>query len=180
MGQVEQTVHDNGITVEIKSAKLYGMSKTGSWNTNDGWTTDAATKTELGSPLTEVTNKKLNIIDETNNKNENEKVDLFADDNVILLIPQNIPDRYETTNPFIFHIEYTYSDYPNDVHKAYINLGTVSTLLTKWEAGKSYRYTFTIGAEDYIFFAAPDVETWKENEIGGDDRLDKENQENQD
>ena len=37
--------------------------------------------------------------------------------------------------------------------------------VTKWEAGKSYRYTFTI-VGDYILFSTPEVNAWSESSGG--------------
>lgn len=86
-----------------------------------------------------------------------EGTDLFAGDNAILVAPQSIP-----TNAYI-EINYKYNlevDYP---HKARANLRVSG--LTRWEAGKSYRYPFTFN--DAVFFDLPTVDPWSNSPING-------------
>lgn len=79
--------------------------------------------------------------------------DIFGE---IMVIPQSVNDDYKLT------IEYEYKGIEGTSQKKEISL---PDSVTKWEAGKSYRYTFTI-VGDYILFSTPEVNAWSESSGG--------------
>ena len=86
-----------------------------------------------------------------------EGTDLFTGDNAILVAPQSIP-----ANAYI-EITYKYNLEAEYIHKAKANLRVSG--LTRWEAGKSYRYPFTFN--DAVFFDLPTVDPWSSSPING-------------
>lgn len=89
------------------------------------------------------------------------QLDLLADRT--LLIPQRL-DGCRLT------IAYRYAGETAD-RTASVSLAAVSGALSRWEAGKSYRYRITIGPADFILFEAPTIEPWQES-TGGSIRID--------
>ena len=79
--------------------------------------------------------------------------DIFGE---IMVIPQSVNDDYKLT------IEYEYKGIEGTSQTKEISL---PDSVTKWEAGKSYRYTFTI-VGDYILFSTPEVNAWSESSGG--------------
>ena len=79
--------------------------------------------------------------------------DIFGE---IMVIPQSVNDDYKLT------IEYEYKGIEGASQTKEISL---PDSVTKWEAGKSYRYTFTI-VGDYILFSTPEVNAWSESSGG--------------
>lgn len=79
--------------------------------------------------------------------------DIFGE---IMVIPQSVNDDYKLT------IEYEYKGIEGTSQKKEISL---PDSVTRWEAGKSYRYTFTI-VGDYILFSTPEVNAWSESSGG--------------
>ena len=67
-------------------------------------------------------------------------------------------------------IAYRYAGETAD-RTASVSLAAVSGALSRWEAGKSYRYRITIGPADFILFEAPTIEPWQES-TGGSIRID--------
>ena len=79
--------------------------------------------------------------------------DIFGE---IMVIPQSLNAGYKLT------IEYEYKGIEGTWQRKELSLpGSV----TNWEAGKSYRYTFTI-VGDYILFSTPEVNAWSESSGG--------------
>lgn len=85
--------------------------------------------------------------------------------NPLLIIPQTVPEDVEVV------ISYTRT--PQGGSPEYIPEATsklFSTTVTahqgKWEAGKSYTYTFSIGVDDLIIFSTPTVQGWSDSEGG--------------
>lgn len=83
--------------------------------------------------------------------------DLFTGDNALLIIPQDIPDGA------YLEVTYRYNMGADYEHTARANLKQGG--ITKWEAGKSYRYPFTFN--EGIFFNLPTVDSWTDSPING-------------
>lgn len=79
--------------------------------------------------------------------------DIFGE---IMVIPQSLGDEYKLT------VQYEYQGIDNTGQTKEIIL---PDSVTQWEAGKSYRYTFTI-VGDYILFSTPEVNAWSESSGG--------------
>lgn len=159
VGTPEATLASEGRIVYVRSAALYGMSRGGSWSAGDvtgygTWTTSATDLTGQDQPYAQV----------TFNGNEGELtaegVDLFPASKPILMIPQAIGDN------FYFQLDYFYND-DNTVFTQKVSLREISAALTGgWQAGRSYRYRFTVGMSNNILFAAPMVDHWEDAEGG--------------
>lgn len=161
VGKADPSLATDGIAVTLTSVKLYGatLSKKGSWRADTNrWTSDAA-GTAIETPYAERT-ERIPLSDT--------ETDLFPSDIELLIIPQT------SLQNVYFRIAYEYSgaDIATTSGAGIINLGSILNASTSWEAGKSYKYRFTVGATDYILFDAPTVEQWKPNEIGGDSAID--------
>lgn len=84
----------------------------------------------------------------------NKAVDLF---NYVFVLPVNVPVGDSGAN---LSMTYYYSDSPGDSRTYSCKLADVTSA---WEAGKTYRYTIEIGANDYILFSKPEVIPWEES-----------------
>lgn len=142
--------------VIIESAHVYGIPSIGTWTgfNADGtakWVinTNAGNTTTSANPLGTVSTETIVTPGETDSKA------LFTNDNPLLCVPQTIPHNA------VFSITYHYEDTPS-THKTLIyRLQLASTTLTNgWESGKTYRYTFEIGNNDFILFSNPEVVPW--------------------
>lgn len=185
VGKAEGALTDenNDIGVVLLSAKLCGIPTTGSWSSTTISDALPAGKWECGNIET-VTKDNYNNYPFTEfNGGENGKeltstgIDLFnadssdggsADDEIILFPQFSLDNIY-----FEITFHYTGNNVNTDNRTQYVHLGSVLNGPKSWDAGKSYKYTFTIGRNDYIFFAAPTVEPWEEINIG-DSALDEE------
>ncbi len=142
--------------VIIESASVYGIPSTGTWTgfNADGsakWTvsTGSGDMTTLNNPLGAVSTEMTVTPGDTNNKT------LFTNVNPLLCIPQAIP------HDAVFRVTYHYEDSPERHNTSVYRLQLASTTLTNgWEAGKTYRYTFEIGSNDFILFSKPEVVPW--------------------
>ena len=85
-----------------------------------------------------------------------EEISVNADGTTLidaLLFPQDLTIEY--------YFEVTYSS-ASDREPCTSTVPLVSLPLTTWEAGKHYRYTFTVSDEDRILFDTPTVNAWGE------------------
>lgn len=165
VGKADANLSGDGISVKLTSVKLYGeklspkntctLSATGwSWNHGTGTTESEpfVTRIDEDTPNQHVTlqpGKEFDLFTETDN-------------NDLLIIPQ------EDLNGIYFSVGYEYSGNGITTSKGsgIINLGNITNATKSWEAGKSYKYTFTIGASDYIMFNAPTVTQWQPANLG--------------
>lgn len=138
IGKSDPTLLGDGRQIVIEEAVLSGVYKTGNWsgatfdaNTSDTWTPTGAPQNYTVTNITLAT-------DGTN---------LFTDE---LFIPQDLTNA-ELTIKFHYNVK-------NGTAKTFTSTTQLSTLLPKWEAGKSYRYPFTIGS--HIFFTKPTIDKW--------------------
>lgn len=143
------------VSPRVVSAKLYGMSKKGNLDADanslttaeeieSAWTiskTDADQSTQT-SPFAEETNVGLTDEGET-------VIDA-------LLFPQTV-----AATGYVLEITYatTAGDGAATTTKT-LDLGTLAGIVPKWEAGKHYRYTFTVTDGDRIAFDKPTVGAW--------------------
>ncbi len=141
--------------VVIESAVLYGIPSSGNWSgygedARSAWTALASSETSASAPLAHAASVTVLPTDAGGKA-------LFGGDNVLLCIPQAVPDKA------VFEVRYHYADTP-DVPRTYtFNLKLASGMLTNgWEPGGSYRYTFEIGSDDFILFTKPEVVEWEE------------------
>lgn len=138
IGKSDPTLLGDGRQIVIEEAVLSGVYKTGNWS---GATFDANTSgtwTPTGAPQTYTVTDITLATDGTN---------LFSDE---LFIPQDLTNA-ELTIKFHYNVK-------NGTAKTFTSTTQLSTLLPKWEAGKSYRYPFTIGS--HIFFTKPTIDKW--------------------
>ena len=142
-----------GFNPVIHYAKLYGMHKTADFSASAadlidkevisaGWTisTDESDRTTKNEPFAVLS----------------EEISVNADGTTLidaLLFPQDLTIEY--------YFEVTYSS-ASDREPCTSTVPLVSLPLTTWEAGKHYRYTFTVSDEDRILFDTPTVNAWGE------------------
>lgn len=143
------------VSPRVVSAKLYGMSKKGSLDADanslttaeeieSAWTiskTDTDQSTQA-SPFAEEANVGL------------------TDEGVTVIDALLFPQAVAATG-YVLEIEYatTAGDNVATTTKT-LDLGTLAGIVPKWEAGKHYRYTFTVTDGDRIAFDKPTVGTW--------------------
>ena len=142
-----------GFNPVIHSAKLYGMHKTADFSASAadlidkevisaGWTisTDESDRTTKNEPFAVLS----------------EEISVNADGTTLidaLLFPQDLTIEY--------YFEVTYSS-ASDREPCTSTVPLVSLSVRTWEAGKHYRYTFTVSDEDRILFDTPTVNAWGE------------------
>lgn len=147
----EPALTEAGVTITLSSARIYGMSRSGNWNSSSTWTMNSD-RTTSASPY-------ASFEDDIELRNA-EGTDLFAGDNVILMIPQAIGME------LYLELKYFYSGNPT-TYTTTVRLANISTALTNgWEAGKSYRYRFTMGSSQYIIFDGVETVAWQDAEGG--------------
>lgn len=130
----------------VNSAKLYGMYATGDFDAT-GWElpgNNVGNRTDVNNPLVSMNDSKAV---------NNDPVTLLD----VMLCPQTIEREFN------FSIGFRTTDTGSYTNQT-INLTTIN--LTKWEAGKHYRYTFTITPDDRILVEIPTVSEWG-NASGG-------------
>ena len=130
----------------VNSAKLYGMYATGDFDAT-GWElpgNNVGNRTDVNNPLVSMNDSK---------SVNNDPVTLLD----VMLCPQTIEREFN------FSIGFRTTDTGSYTNQT-INLTTIN--LTKWEAGKHYRYTFTITPDDRILVEIPTVSEWG-NASGG-------------
>ena len=130
----------------VNSAKLYGMYTTGDFDAT-GWElpgNNVGNRTDVNNPLVSMNDSKAV---------NNDPVTLLD----VMLCPQTIEREFN------FSIGFRTTDTGSYTNQT-INLTTIN--LTKWEAGKHYRYTFTITPDDRILVEIPTVSEWG-NASGG-------------
>ena len=131
-----------GTIIDIKSVKLFGLATTASYNEQTNtWT--------MGSSLTTATNPNAQAAASTITSLGST---LMTD---VTVVPQTIGDS------IILSITYT-----DDTGEKTINSKLSEADLSAWEAGKSYRYTFTIQPNQNIVFNKPQIIGW-EHATGG-------------
>lgn len=131
-----------GFNPIIQSAKLYGMSKYGSYSSStSSWQAGvASTKDE---PFASVTNKQPSVTGKSIIE--------------VLPFPQAIAGNY------FFEITYSKSENSETTTQ---NVSLLSLPVLEWKAGYSYQYSFSISADDRIIFDTPTVTEWDEA-VGG-------------
>ena len=84
--------------------------------------------------------------------------ELFPSNDALLIIPQNVTSDIE--------VELTYSrgGTPTTV-SGRLRIAS-STHGYAWAVGRSYSYSFTLGADDYLIFEEPAIKAWDEDEGG--------------
>lgn len=146
-----------GFVPRIHSIRLYGMYKSGNFSAKvtdvmdnaeilAGWSfPDGSLRTTSEHPFAsydkvqEVTTDGVSTVD-------------------VLLFPQNIDREY------CLEVTYSSDEAGHDVRRSEVYLASLP--LAVWEAGKHYRYTFTISDNDRILFDTPTVNAWTEA-VGG-------------
>jgi len=155
VGRSDEQYLGTGRRIVIDRAVLHGIRTTGSW--------DGASFTDAVPGAWTPTGTRLGADDDTyataTVELATDGTNLFSDEKT-LFIPQELADAVlEIT----FHYNYSDADHPLQFTSS-IALSTVSE---RWEAGKSYRYPFSIGS--HIFFETPTVEPWQYAPINGPD-----------
>lgn len=139
-----------GFTVTVTNAKLYGLpakgdytpgstSDDGTWDNPTEHTTETNPYIGLGGKTVELTTDGSNIFGEGN----------------CLVIPGNVTDAYE------FSVTYTVTSADDQTGTTATQKVSLAALeLEKLEAGRSYRFSFTVADKDHIWFAPPTVNAW--------------------
>lgn len=128
------------MSATIHEAKLYGMSKTGTYVSTDEakWTRGEAT-TEVAPFARNTSGISLTT----------DGVSVFSD---LLLIPETVGQE------FCIYVKYSV----NGNEEAREQVIPLNSLVGTFEAGKSYRFTFTVVDEDHILFDRPTVNNWND------------------
>lgn len=85
--------------------------------------------------------------------------ELFPVTDPLLIIPQNVTSDLEV------ELTYTRIGGGSTVVSGRLRSASV-THGYAWAAGRSYSYSFTLGADDYLLFNEPDIKSWDEDEGG--------------
>ena len=153
VGRSDEQHLGTGRRIVIDRAVLYGIRTRGDWS-------GASFAEELpGSwtPRGELLGAESGTYVAESVELATDGTDLFADERALLFIPQELTDA-------VLEITYHYDCSESDRYTGRVALKSVSE---RWEAGKSYRYPFTIS--DRIFFDTPAVEAWQYAPINGSD-----------
>ena len=144
------------VAPRVLSANLYGMSKKG----------DLAANGSIEDMTTEAINNAWTISSKTEDQSTQtdpfataSNVSLTGEDTAVidaLLFPQEV-----AATGYMLEITYTTTAGDDAGQKTkIIDLGTLSDVVSRWDAGKHYRYTFTVMADDRIAFDKPTVGSW--------------------
>lgn len=146
---VDKAVTD---TFVITGIKLYGFDTVGSWS-SDGMTANTYGKWDNLSGR-----DKAYIVKGLNIPLSSEPKSLLSDDNTVLMLPQAIPVGAKAD------ITYTENDTEKtvtaDIYKASYSL------TGGYQPSRTYRYSFTIGPDQYILFSLPTIQDWEDAEGG--------------
>lgn len=132
-----------GFNPIIQSAKLYGMSKHGSYSSSTSSSWQAGVASTKNEPFASVTNKQPSVTGESIIE--------------VLPFPQAIAGNY------FFEVTYSKSENGEPMTQ---NVSLLSLPVLEWKAGYSYQYSFSISADDRIIFDTPTVTEWDEA-VGG-------------
>lgn len=132
-----------GFNPIIQSAKLYGMSKHGSYSSSTSSSWQAGVASTKDEPFVSVTNKQPSVTGESIIE--------------VLPFPQAIAGNY------FFEVTYSKSENGEPTTQ---NVSLLSLPVLEWKAGYSYQYSFSISADDRIIFDTPTVTEWDEA-VGG-------------
>ncbi len=92
-----------------------------------------------------------------------ETLQLFkADEDPLIVIPQQV------TSDVKVEITYHHGNAPATKIYASAKLFSIANASHggKWDAGLSYNYSFSLGANDFVIYSVPEVENWKDAEGG--------------
>ncbi|MDE5730712.1 MAG: fimbrillin family protein [Alistipes sp.] len=157
VGRSDEQHLGTGRRIVIDRAVLYGMRTRGDWAEEPFTDLKPGTWTPTGEPVAAADSRYTAAALELATDGTN----LFPGDDRMFFIPQELTD--EVVLEITYH--YNYSDAAQPLQfTGRVALGSVSE---RWEAGKSYRYPFTIS--DRIFFETPTVEEWQYAPINGSD-----------
>ncbi len=156
VGRSDEQYLGTGRRIVIDRAVLYGMRTQGSWSSEPFTAQKPGAWTPTGDPVASADSGYTTAAFDLATDGTN----LFPGDERMFFIPQELTGvKLEIT----YH--YNYSDTGQPLRfTSSVELGSVSE---RWEAGKSYRYPFTIS--DHIFFETPTVEEWQYAPINGPD-----------
>ncbi len=156
IGRSDEQHLGTGRRIIIDSAKLYGLHTTGTWN---GHTTADNSIGEWRS-TGQLHNGETTPYRATSVELHTDGTFIFTGKDTQFFLPQSLASAVlEIT----YH--YNYSDSTRPLQ--YTGTVRLSELSANWEAGKSYRYPFTISS--HIFFEKPTVEEWKQAPINSSD-----------
>lgn len=161
--KVDQAIH-TPITITHLSFKNIGLSSSytvASASMADNEETDDYVGHSWSQPTDQTA--VLFDIDEHVTINQGETYEFFnASENPLMLIPQPVSEKAE--------IEITYykgDDSENTITAtAKIFVTTATAHNGTWLPGRSYTYSFSIGATDLILFGVPTVKEWRDEEGG--------------
>lgn len=164
----------NGVGIVIESMKVYGMCSRGSWSGAafgtaaapvGTWTPSAAYATTADNPYAVLVaaaadaSAKPIATGGPVTMNAGDEHDFMAAGDMLLMMPQHLDDG------FVLEVGYRYTGNgaEGELRTVRASLASTSAALSEgWVAGRKYRYRFTVGASDYILFAAPEVTPWQD------------------
>lgn len=152
-----------GTEITINKIEIRGLSSRASYSLQPG-SLNGSTETYdlVGNAWTVSTQDadKITITKEfisDNTITTGESIEFFPVDDPLLLIPQSI------TNITLV-LTYTRNGITSQLTGSLNSTG--SSYGYAWSANQSYRYTFTIGSDEYLIFSKPVVSAWDEDEGG--------------
>lgn len=161
VGKAHSSLQDvTGVNPRVVSAKFYGMSKKGRLIADGNLTTaEDIEKAWIVSTTDQSTEASPFAAAGKAVSEETAAVTLTDDGETVidaLLFPQEV-----AATGYVLEITYatTQGDGVATTTKT-LDLGTLAGIVPKWEAGKHYRYTFTVTDGDRIAFDKPTVGTW--------------------
>lgn len=157
VGRSDEQHLGTGRRIVVDRAVLFGMRTQGSWTSEPFTDRTPGQWTPSGAPVTAddsgYTAAGLELA--------TEGTGLFSGDDRMFFIPQ------ELTDDVVLEITYHYNYSDTDRSQQFTSRVSLGSVSERWEAGKSYRYPFTI--RDHIFFEPPTVEEWQYAPINGSD-----------
>lgn len=157
VGSSDEQHLGTGRRIVIDRAVLYGMRTQGDWSGGAFADPAPGAWTPTGDPVAADDSRYTAAGIELATDGTN----LFPGEERMFFIPQELTDG--VVLEITYH--YNYSDAGQPLQfTSRVSLGSVSE---RWEAGKSYRYPFTVS--DHLFFETPTVEEWRYAPINGSD-----------
>lgn len=142
----------NGFTVTVTEASLYGIPARGSYGSNGSWTAADGSTTSASQPFVQLQSTGgVSLSAETPTPILGQDAERKGN---CLPLPGAVTDAY-------FHVKYTSGTAGNTrEHETTVPIASLGVL--EWQAGRSYRYTFTVADEDHILFSKPTVNAWQD------------------
>lgn len=164
IGNGSVTIHSISLR-NVNTQATYTVLPATTTSQTDDFTTSAwSNQSELSDNIFTIT-EEVTLPDRTGTPTVYSHAYFPATSNPLLVIPQEVPQDVEVVISYTRTPQGGSPEYvPTAVSKLFST--TVAAHQGKWEAGKSYSYSFTIGVDDLIIFSTPTVQTWSDSEGG--------------